>query len=170
MKKITRKEFLSMAVMGTGVCLSPKIIFAEELVSDYPTQEATGDHTTDPITLASMKAQQYFVGEYNCAQAVLLAVNEANGKTCDCCPQIAAGFGGGLKMGEVCGALSGAILAAGVQYADDEDGSQRVHEKTQRITRTFRDAYGGVRCEEIRIDKTICGEYVKTAVRAALST
>ncbi|HUU76763.1 MAG TPA: C-GCAxxG-C-C family protein [candidate division Zixibacteria bacterium] len=61
------------------------------------------------------RALEYFNGDYNCTQAVLRTVLEEKGFFFEEAPAIAAAFGGGIiGRGEVCGAVSGALMAIGV--------------------------------------------------------
>ena len=50
---------------------------------------------------------------YNCAQAVLASAGKLTGLDEAEALAIAAGFGGGLRCGEVCGAVSGAVMTLG---------------------------------------------------------
>lgn len=61
------------------------------------------------------KVLEYFNGDYNCAQAVLRTVLEEKGFFFEEALAIAAAFGGGIiGRGEICGAVSGALMAIGV--------------------------------------------------------
>lgn len=61
------------------------------------------------------KVLKYFAGDFNCCQSVLVAVIEEKGLSFIEAPYVAAGFGGGIiGRGEVCGAVSGAVMAIGV--------------------------------------------------------
>ena len=56
---------------------------------------------------------------YNCAQAVLMSFTpdlEIDDKTAF---QIAACFGGGMKCGSVCGAITGGLMSLGLLGIDD---------------------------------------------------
>ncbi|MCW4055801.1 MAG: C-GCAxxG-C-C family protein, partial [Candidatus Bathyarchaeota archaeon] len=63
------------------------------------------------------KAAIYFRGGYNCAQSVLLAMQEHYGTKSDVIPKIASAFGGGVgRCGSVCGALTGAVMTIGMKH------------------------------------------------------
>ncbi len=64
------------------------------------------------------KAVLYFTTGFNCAEALLLALQEAlNEEENNIIPRIATPFGAGIGgRGSVCGALSGAIMAIGLKY------------------------------------------------------
>ena len=51
---------------------------------------------------------------YNCAQSVLAALQEETGLDENTAKRIAAGFGGGVRCGEICGSITGAVMAFGL--------------------------------------------------------
>ena len=59
-------------------------------------------------------------GGYNCAQSVLCAFSDLTGLEEKTALAIAAGLGGGLRSGEVCGAVSGAVLVLGALFPFDD--------------------------------------------------
>ena len=56
------------------------------------------------------KALELNRGGFNCAQSVLCAFSDVTGLGRDDSLRLAAGLGGGVRSGEVCGAVSGAVL------------------------------------------------------------
>ena len=65
-------------------------------------------------------ARANFLEGYNCAQAVLLAFAEDAGLEKNTALRLASSFGGGVGgMREMCGALSGACMAAGLLFGYD---------------------------------------------------
>ena len=62
------------------------------------------------------KAKRLFKeGGYNCCQAVVLAYNDLFGIEDETAAAISSGFGGGMgRMREVCGAVSGMVMLAGL--------------------------------------------------------
>ncbi len=65
------------------------------------------------------KAVSYFKQQgYNCAQSILLTMQEYYGiRRSRLIPKIATAFGGGIgKGGSLCGALTGAIIAIGLKH------------------------------------------------------
>ncbi|HXL04940.1 MAG TPA: C-GCAxxG-C-C family protein [Bacillota bacterium] len=60
-------------------------------------------------------AVSYFTGGFNCAESVLKALCEALEPELQNCVKIATPFGGGIAgKGHLCGAVSGAVIAAGL--------------------------------------------------------
>lgn len=56
---------------------------------------------------------------YNCAQSVLLPFAPDAGLSEEAAYQVAANFGGGMKIGSVCGAITGGLMALGLFGMDD---------------------------------------------------
>ena len=57
------------------------------------------------------------------------------------------GLQGGLHTGEVCGALSGGVLAVGLLYGEDEP--EAVAQVSERFIQRFAKTHGAVRCADI---------------------
>jgi C_GCAxxG_C_C family probable redox protein len=102
----------------------------------------------------SEKARDYFKQDYNCAQSVLLAMQEYYGiRSNRLIPRIATAFGGGIgRRGSLCGALTGAIMAIGLKHGTD--GTALVEkEKAYEIALKFYDRfvkeYGSPFCREL---------------------
>ena len=78
------------------------------------------------------KALYWHKKGYNCAQTVLAACSELTGLDEKTALAISAGFGGGLRSGEVCGAISGAVMAVGMAYpftdGSDAESKQKIAE------------------------------------------
>ena len=78
---------------------------------------------------------------------MLLAVSKATGQDCECIPQIATGLQGGLGVGEVCGAVSGAIMAIGLRYGKGD--SEEVLHLAREFVAGFQEKNGAVRCNDL---------------------
>ena len=99
-------------------------------------------------------AAELFVGGYNCAQAVLVAFSDVTGLDKALSARIASSFGGGMgRMREVCGAVSGMLMVAGVLYGydvTDEDAGKKAHYAlVQELAGKFREQVGSIVCREI---------------------
>ena len=71
------------------------------------------------------RARQLFKEGYNCAQAVVGAFAGEMGMDFDTAIKLASSFGGGMgRMREVCGAVSGMFIVAGVLYGYSGAASQ----------------------------------------------
>ena len=103
---------------------------------------------------ASQIAADQFNNGFNCAEAVLLGLTEALGIESQCVPRIATPFGGGMgRYGEVCGAITGAMLALGLksgrESADDTAARGDVYARVVRLMRAFEIEYGSVECRTL---------------------
>lgn len=100
------------------------------------------------------KAKTYFLEGYNCSQSVLLAFHEELGLDPDTAARLASSFGGGMgRLREVCGAVSGMFLAAGLffGYSDPKDAeAKKAHyARIQQLAETFRQHHGSIVCREL---------------------
>ena len=91
----------------------------------------------------SEKALELFKSNFNCAQSVFSAYADKFGIDDKQAKLVAAGFGGGIaRTQEICGALTGGIMAIGCKYFDekDPDGSKvKVYEKTRELISKFKE-------------------------------
>ena len=108
-------------------------------------------------------AKDLFYEGYNCAQAVFCAFAEETGLTRGEAARLASSFGGGMgRLREVCGAVSGALLALGALrgYADPADPrAKKAHYAlVQEFARRFRERNGSIICRELLANvKTVPG-------------
>ena len=101
-----------------------------------------------------MKAAELFLGGYNCAQAVVVAFGDLTGLDADFSAKLASSFGGGMgRMREVCGAVSGMLMVAGLLYGYEtpgDDVSKKDHYvRVQYLAGRFREEVGSIVCREI---------------------
>lgn len=100
------------------------------------------------------KAQNLFLGGYNCAQSVFAAFCEETGLDEKTALRLSSPFGGGMgRMREVCGAFSGMLMVIGLLYGYDETDSyqtkKELYEKVQNTAALFRRESGSIICREI---------------------
>ncbi len=91
---------------------------------------------------------------FSCSQAVCAAHAPSLGLSRDMALKVAAGFGGGLaRHGEVCGAVTGAIMAIGLKTGSIEAADIAAKEKTYAMTHQaieqFKDRHGSILCREL---------------------
>ena len=73
------------------------------------------------------KAAALFLNGYNCAQAVAVAFSDITGLDEALSARLASSFGGGMgRMREVCGAVSGMLMVAGILYGYDTPGDDKI--------------------------------------------
>lgn len=95
-----------------------------------------------------------FYKGYNCSQAVVVAFGDLTGLTPEYSARLASSFGGGMgRMREVCGAVSGMLMVAGLLYGYDtpgDDVSKKAHYAlVQHLAGQFREQEGSIICREI---------------------
>ena len=102
----------------------------------------------------SEKAVKLFTDGYNCAQAVFGALAVDIGFDEATALKIAAPFGGGFgRQREVCGAVSGMLMAFGYLhgYATPETGDIKMehYEQTRALCDAFKEKNGSIICRDI---------------------
>ena len=101
-------------------------------------------------------AKRNFDSGFNCAESVLLAVSSelegkgsANGSWI---PRIATGFGGGIsRNGDVCGAVTGGVMAISLALGRDrpEQGREPCYTAVDQFYNDFRTRFGSCKCREL---------------------
>lgn len=75
---------------------------------------------------------------YSCSQSVLAVYAEKSGIATELALKLATPFSGGVsRMGQMCGALSGAIMVIGLAYGNATPEDKEAKEKTIQLTREF---------------------------------
>lgn len=88
------------------------------------------------------EARKIFEADFNCAQAVLAAYAPELELDSQAALKIATGFGGGMgRMGEVCGAVTGAFMVIGLKYGFFEPGQGDAREKTYALVNEFSEKF-----------------------------
>lgn len=100
------------------------------------------------------KAVRLFQEGYNCSQAVFAAYADQYGIEEETALKISASFGGGMgRMREVCGAVSGMFLVAGLETgtADgkDAEGKKANYDMVQALAAEYRKRNGSIICKEL---------------------
>ena len=91
---------------------------------------------------------------YNCAQAVLSAYANDLGLSEDAALRLAGLFGGGMgRRGEVCGAVTGALMVLGLKFgsttAGDAVGKERQYGVARELMSRFRERRRSILCREL---------------------
>ena len=92
----------------------------------------------------------------NCAQCVLGACGSYTGLDDGTANAVAAGFGGGVRSGEICGAISGAVMALGLCTQD----RRQIAGAARNCVEAFRQQFGCVRCVELKQAGVSCDELI----------
>lgn len=99
-------------------------------------------------------AKERFQNGYNCAQAVLLSFSDLTKLDDGTAMRLSSSFGGGMgRLREVCGAVSGMFMAAGLIYGQDavpEHQEKMAHYAIiQELAAQFREQNGSIICREL---------------------
>ena len=103
----------------------------------------------------STKAAELFLNGSNCAQAIVVAFCDVTGMDEGFASKISSSFGGGMgRMREVCGAVSGMLMVAGLLYGYDDPGEEDCNKKAhyhlvQELAGIFREEIGSIICRDI---------------------
>jgi len=131
------------------------------------------------------EANQIFSNNYNCCQAVIAVFAEELGLTKEIALKLGSPFGSGACKGELCGAVTGGLMALGLKYGqyiegDMETKNHMTHLAKQFMAR-FEDRQDSIICKHILgydltkederevilekgLFKSICPKAVETAV------
>jgi C_GCAxxG_C_C family probable redox protein len=126
-----------------------------------------------------------FAKRHNCAQAVLAAFGPEAGLAEPVCQRAAAAFGGGIgRMGETCGAVTGALMALGLRYGDyapdNAPAKAALYARALELVARFKARNSTVLCRDLlgvdistdagfkqaqerRVHETVCPKFVRDA-------
>ena len=84
------------------------------------------------------RAVDFFKEGFSCSQAVLAAYGEQFDLKQELALRIAGAFGGGMgRMGETCGAVTGAIMVIGLKFGCTTAGDIKARENAYTVVREF---------------------------------
>ena len=99
------------------------------------------------------RAAQLFRDGHACSQAILATYGEPLGVSREIALRIAAGFAGGMRMGETCGAVTGAFMVLGLRHGSDKSdsppGRAEAYTRVLEFTRRFRERAGSIVCRDL---------------------
>ena len=132
------------------------------------------------------KAVSCFKEGFSCAPAVFSAYASEFGLDIETALKIAAGFGGGMgRMGETCGAVTGAFMVIGLKYgktkAEDDQAKEKTYELVRESAKRFKARNGTIICKELLgcdlstpegmklakekgLTETLCPKFIQDAV------
>ncbi len=102
---------------------------------------------TDPLLIANGR----FARGFNCAQSIFSAFAGRYGISSEFAVRLSAPFGAGMgRQGEVCGALTGALMVLGLQYGREQPGDKEdIYRITHEFILQFQQRHGAIRCREL---------------------
>ncbi len=100
------------------------------------------------------KAKELFRKSYNCSQALLCAFGEETGIEEKLALRLSSSFGGGMgRLREVCGAVTGMFMVAGLLYGYDDVENKSLktkhYERIQELAARFEKENGSIICREL---------------------
>jgi C_GCAxxG_C_C family probable redox protein len=132
------------------------------------------------------EAQKYFEDHFNCAQSVFAPFARRYGMDLETALKITTPFGGGMgHAGQVCGAVSGGLMAIGLATgisANDRDLKYACYDMAKEFQSRFRELHGDITCpgllgydigdpeelEQVRehnLFHTLCPQFIADAVK-----
>ncbi len=118
----------------------------------------------------SGEASRLFAAGGNCCQAVIAACGGDGGVSTEDAFRMGSAFGGGMRKGEVCGAVVGALMALGLRRGAAGPGDQErkadANARAAAYMQAFRERYGSYLCRELiqAAGKRVCETVVPGAV------
>ncbi|MGA2790028.1 MAG: C-GCAxxG-C-C family protein [Candidatus Bathyarchaeia archaeon] len=101
------------------------------------------------------EVSRVFDSGLNCAESLLLVVSKYTGLEKDSArfiPRVATGFGGGIaRNGDMCGALSGAVMAISLALGRDrpDQSGDQCYTAIDQFYNDFVKAFGSSKCREL---------------------
>lgn len=99
------------------------------------------------------KAVNYFSQKLHCSQSVLAAFAKECGITEEEAFKLGSCFGSGMRKGQVCGAVTGALMVLGLLYgqnsADDTEGRQVSNKVNDLMMDRFQEKCGSYICNDL---------------------
>ncbi len=131
------------------------------------------------------KAVEYYTNNFNCSQGVFTTYAVEHGIDEKLALRIATNFGGGARKGEMCGAVSGALMVLGLLYGHSKCGDSETKSKSYSMAEEYMNRFisrnGSVVCRELlgydlskpdererimekNLFRTFCPEMIRSAV------
>nr|MDO8080477.1 C-GCAxxG-C-C family protein [Candidatus Freyarchaeota archaeon] len=100
------------------------------------------------------RAVSVFKEGFSCSQAMLSTYGTQFGLDRETALRVSGAFGGGMgRMGETCGAVTGAFMVIGLKYGQTRVGDEESKEKAYRLVKEFVDKFksqnGSIVCREL---------------------
>lgn len=128
------------------------------------------------MTERDLLVAKYRQAGFNCAQCALMAFCADTGLSEDEAAKVASAFGGGIAgSGNVCGAVTGMLMAAGLLMGAGADITPEKKEANgaiaAKLTERFTQLHGSLLCRELKKDrsreeaKPFCHELIRSAAQ-----
>ena len=99
----------------------------------------------------TLAALNWFNQGFSCAQAIVATFGNQYGLDVEHALRVAGAFGGGMaRMGETCGAVTGALMAIGLaQGSDTPSGKESTYALGQAFLESFEARHDTILCREL---------------------
>ncbi len=138
-----RASVKSLAFVGAAMAAG----MAAEVTAtppDQPNRDGTRS-AANPAELAIARFQK----GHSCSQAVFSAFAERMGVDYRTAAKISAGFGGGMYLGSVCGAVTGAFMAIGLKYGGAPNPNAQMAKLVREFADRFKAKHRSVNCSDL---------------------
>jgi C_GCAxxG_C_C family probable redox protein len=99
------------------------------------------------------ESENLFRMGFNCSQAVFGVFAKELGISPETANKIACAFGGGMRMGNTCGAVTGALMAIGLKHgkanADENEARDQTYLLAKEFQKNFSALKGSVACRDL---------------------
>jgi len=133
------------------------------------------------------RALSCFNKGFSCSQAIFSAYAQELALNKKTALRISGAFGGGMaRMGETCGAVTGALMVIGSEYGqtrvEDKEAKERTYDIAKEFVNRFKERNGYLLCKKLltydistpegmkiikekNLHETLCSKYIKDAIQ-----
>lgn len=99
----------------------------------------------------SLRAKTRFEEHFSCSQSVFSTLAPEMGLSEEMALKIASAFGGGMSHhGEVCGAVTGALMSLGLKFGSTSpENEETIRKASQELMKRFNEKNGSLLCREL---------------------
>jgi C_GCAxxG_C_C family probable redox protein len=134
-RSVSRRASLkSLGAVGAVMVFGGAAEASAALAEPKPAKSDKDKQAVNAVDLAIAR----FGKGHSCAQAVFSAFAEQMGMDYQTAVKLSSGFGGGMGLGSVCGAVTGAIMAIGLKYGGVDPTAKA---QTAKLVREFTDRF-----------------------------
>lgn len=99
------------------------------------------------------EAVSVFRSGFNCAQAIVRTYGPDYGLSALDALKVSCGFGGGMRRGDTCGTVTGALMVLGLRYGpkdvSDKSAKEDVYSKVTEFCRRYESCCDSIICREL---------------------
>jgi len=141
-----RSSLKGLGALGAATLLGGVAAGTSPAAESQAPAKAPAKPGASPVEVAVAR----FGKGHSCAQAVFSAFAEQIGMDYPTAVKLTAGFGGGMGMGGVCGAVSGAYLAIGLKFGGvDPKAKEQTAKLARQFAQRFKAQHRALNCREL---------------------